>query len=136
MSRRRLIFCTAVAVVATQLVSADARGDETVVPGDVAVRPVPVPETPLAGFLHFASPFHVNTDGGSELHLPPGFYLDETKFKRLDVELRRLQENEVRLTAENKSFRESAGSWSPGWKTLLGAIVLGGATGWYIGQKY
>ena len=134
-SRKRLLVCTMVAVVVTHVAARDARG-ESVVPDDLKVEATPSPSAPLAGFLHIVSPFHIKTDGGSELRLEPGYYLDATKFGRLDGELRRLQEREVRLAAENKSFRESAGGWSPGWKTLVGALIVGGATGWYLGQKF
>lgn len=133
--RKRLIVCTMVAIVATHLASRDAAG-ETVVPDDLQVEATPSPETPLAGFLHFVSPFHLKTDGGSELHLPPGYYLDETKFARLDGELRRLQEREVRLTAENLSLRASTGGWQPGWKTLMGAVIVGAAGSWYVSTKF
>lgn len=135
MSRKRLLICTAVAIIVMHMTADDAVG-ETVVPDDLVVEATPSPETPLAGFLHFVSPFHLKTDGGSELHLPPGYYLDEAKFTRLDNELRRLQEREVRLDAENKSLRASAGGWTPGWKTLMGAIIVGAAGSWYVSTKF
>ncbi len=77
------------------------------------------------------SPSELKTEGGSDLHLPPGYFLDEPTFDRLDAETRRLQEAETRLTAENNSFRSTASSWHPGWYTAAGIILSGFALGWY-----
>ncbi len=60
--------------------------------------------------------------------LPPGRFLDADTWQVLDLEVQRLQTVETRLTAENKSLRKDSESWQPGWKTLLGAFVVG-ATG-------
>jgi hypothetical protein len=82
---------------------------------------------------------HVRTTGPTELvrpdgarrALPPGRFLDEATFGALDLEMRRLQEAETRLAAENRSLRESARGWRPGWKLLLGAAIAGAAAGAY-----
>lgn len=63
------------------------------------------------------------------LTVGPGRYLDEPTWTVLDTEVRRLQDRETRLDAENRSLRESTKGWSPGWRTL--ALTLG--TGIAIG---
>jgi hypothetical protein len=78
----------------------------------------------------------VHTDGGNDLRLPPGYYLDEPNWNKLDLEVRRLQDQETRLTAENHSLRTSLGGWQPGWKTLSGALLLGIAAGFYVRSKF
>lgn len=54
---------------------------------------------------------------------------------RVDAELRRLQDAETRLAAENKHMRERVSGWSPGWKTLAVTMLTGIATGVYLGLK-
>lgn len=54
----------------------------------------------------------------------------------LDAEIRRLQELETRLVAENRSLRDSAKSWQPGWKTLLVTLATGISVGVYAGLKF
>lgn len=92
-------------------------------------------------------PIHVYTEAPRELcktegdppvrecrELPPGHFVDEATWAAIDAEMRRLQDQEVRLTAENKSFRTSAAEgsgWRPGWITLVTAFALGTAAGWY-----
>ncbi len=83
---------------------------------------------------HLATPSTVQTDGGSNLRLPPGYFVDEPTQTRLDAEMRRLQEREVRLDAENKSLRKSAKSISFGWMTLSTVFVLGIAAGAYAAR--
>lgn len=77
---------------------------------------------------HFTSPIHVTTPSGKTLDLPPGYYLPESTWNRLDAEMRRLQDQETRLTAENKSLRHSVEDM-PGWKWIAGALVIGIAVG-------
>jgi hypothetical protein len=81
--------------------------------------------------LHIKTPSTLVTDGGSKLRLPPGYFYDEGQRDMLDIELRRLQEQETRLTAENSSLRDSAGSWSPGWRFAAVAFTVGSAIGAY-----
>lgn len=72
----------------------------------------------------------LKTDGGSELRLPA----DITIFPRparseLDAELRRLQNEETKLKAENASLRASAEELPFGWGTIIAvaaAAVAGG----------
>lgn len=81
--------------------------------------------------LHIIAPSKIETAKGTKLELPPGYFLDEPTWKRLDDELKRLQVAEVRLTAENKSFRESAKDWRPSW-WLLGSAFVAGCTATYF----
>lgn len=57
---------------------------------------------------HVKSPSVLKTEKGSELKLPPGYFLDEQAWQERDGELKRLQEQETRLVAENVSLRKSA----------------------------
>jgi hypothetical protein len=61
--------------------------------------------------------------------LPPGRFLAEPTWVRLDDEVRRLQDAEVRLTAANASLRKDAAGWRPGWKSLASAVLVGVALG-------
>jgi len=85
--------------------------------------------------LHLQSESHIVTKGGSELELPPGYFISEPDFDKLDTEFRRLQDQETRLEAENKSLKDSTSGWQPGWLTLAGAVVTGLALGWYAHDK-
>jgi hypothetical protein len=67
--------------------------------------------------------------------LPPGRFLDERSWVTLDEEQRRLQDQETRLTAENKSLRATASAWQPGWKTLTLTLAVGLAGGWYLNSR-
>ncbi len=60
---------------------------------------------------HFKTPSTVHTDGGADLRLPPGYFLDEEKWAQRDLELRQLQESRTRLSAENKSLRQSGSDY-------------------------
>lgn len=79
--------------------------------------------------LHMRTASHVVTDGGADVRLPPGWFLDEASYAALDTETKRLQDAETRLTAENGSLKQSLSGWQPGWYTmasvLLGGLVLG-----------
>lgn len=79
----------------------------------------PAPPVPLSESLHILVPFHVTTQGGAELDLAPGRYIPEATWSKLDLEIRRLQDAETRLKAENASFRASAAAdTGPGWGTV------------------
>lgn len=85
----------------------------------------PAPEPPI----HLKSPSEVRTARGSELRLPPGYFLPEPTWAKLDNEIRRLQEAETRLKAENESLRAvpstSWGSWTLAAGALAGGILIG-----------
>lgn len=69
------------------------------------------------------------------IELPAGRFVSEDGWGRLDAEMRRLQDAETRLKAENASMRGSLDSWSPGWMTMLGTFVAGAAAGAYLVHK-
>ncbi len=77
------------------------------------------------------------TYSGENYILPLGTHiLTYEVWDSLDVEMRRLQEQETRLTAENKSLKHTAASWHPGWKTIAAGVLVGLSAGLYVGIKY
>lgn len=69
--------------------------------------------------------------------IPIGSHIfDPATYAILDGELKRLQEVEVRLTAENDSFRRTMKAWQPGWKTLALTLAVGFAGGFYVHSKF
>lgn len=107
--------------------------------GFLAMYPAPTdaePYTPKPGeILHLNTATTGKTDGGTDLRLPPGYFLDEPTFTAKDLELRSSQETITRLKGENESFRKTTKSWQPGWKTLTTSLLVGLAGGWYIHSK-
>ncbi len=85
--------------------------------------------------LHLRTPSSVQTDGGSTLRLPPGYFIEERVWSDLDLELRRLQDAETRLTVENSTMRKQVASWQPGWYTLGTAVAIGLVGGFWIHSK-
>lgn len=79
--------------------------------------------------LRMRDPSTLITYKGDTFTLPPGRFLDENTYSALDTEWKRLQDQETRLTAENKSFRKTMDTWQPGWITLTIATLSGIATG-------
>lgn len=95
-----------------------------------AAEPAPPP-------WRFRQPPTITTPRGTVLELPPGYYLAEPTWSALDAELRRLQERETRLEAENTSLRKSTTERPPGWGTLAlvtGALATGIAVGVYASR--
>lgn len=85
--------------------------------------------------VQLLSPSVVETDGGSHLRVPPGWFLADEVWQRLDAETRRLQDAETRLTAENRSFRASSATWGPSWWIIVAAVAGGASLGWYARGK-
>lgn len=85
--------------------------------------------------VRLGSPSTVVTDGGTEVRLPEGVYLlGPAEWEKLDAELRRLQEAETRLGAENQSLRESARL--PSWKLPVSiGVVVGLVAGILITRR-
>jgi hypothetical protein len=65
-----------------------------------------------------------------DVELPPGYYFSEGAYNTLDAEVKRLQDAETRLGAENESLRKSAesGSWK-GYAITFGLGIVAGAVG-------
>lgn len=107
MKRRTLI----IAAVATVLAARDASGD----------------------IYHLKSPSTLKTEKGSELKLPPGYFLDEETWRERDERMKRLEEDRTRLGAENRSLRDSKVSIRP----YLFTFVIGAAAGFvsYLALK-
>ncbi len=76
---------------------------------------------------HFVRPSKLVTEKGAELRLPPGYFLDEKSWQERDLEMRRLQEQETRLGAENRSLRESADKfpWVAAGVTGAAGVAIG-----------
>lgn len=85
--------------------------------------------------VHVHSASHVVTDGGSKLDLPPGYFYDEALHAALDVEVKRLQDVETRLTAENESLRKTLSTWQPPTYLLVTTFVIGLGLGAYLVSK-
>lgn len=82
--------------------------------------------------LHVRTPARLITDGGSDLRVPPGYYLPEPEWLQLDLKVKALQDDKVRLEAENKVFRDEPG---PGW-VCFGLVVGALAGGILIGTRF
>lgn len=116
--RRRPLVVVAVLLLATRVASGDPT--PTAVPD-----PIPAP----TGVLSMRNPTVLEVPSGKRLTLPAGRFYPDPDFAKLDTELRRLQDAETRLTAENVSLRATASTWQPGWKTIATVLVTGFAGG-------
>jgi hypothetical protein len=115
--RRRRVLAVAIVLTLASRASADPYSPK---PGET---------------LHLTTPTTGRTDGGTDLRLPPGYFLDEPTHSRLDLEVKRLQDAETRLTAENASLRKSASGISFGWKTMATVLVVGVSIGVYAATR-
>ena len=71
------------------------------------------------------SPSKITTSEGNSADVPPGIYLDQESWDRLDAEIRRLQDAETRLTAERDYLLALPPvKWKTGVAAIAG-IVLG-----------
>ena len=82
--------------------------------------------------LHFLRPSEVITEKGIERKLPPGYFISEPLWDKLDIEFQKLESIKIRLEAENKSLKNSMKDTGPGLGTysaialcFLGGIALG-----------
>ncbi len=99
-----------------------------------AADPQPAPPPDLSHYVHLESRFHYKTDGGSEGDLPPGFFLDEPTWAKVDTDVKAMQDLQTRLLAENASMKKTLAGWQPGWWTLGAALVSGVLLGWYAAK--
>lgn len=107
----------------------------------VAADPVQAPpfthlHSPRLACRNLIEPLPDTTPAAPDcIQLRAGYYYDEPTWALMDIEHKQSQDAVTRLDAENKSLRESASGWQPGWKTLLGAVVTGVALGYYLDRK-
>lgn len=87
-----------------------------------AADPTPVEQDPP---IHFVHGVHVLTPGGADLTLPPGYYLSEPAYDKVDAEVRRLQDAETRLTAENGALKHDVERGSSWWVVAAGIVSAG-----------
>ena len=98
----------------------------------VAADPLPSPHVRITN-----GEGELITYEGKHYVLPLGTHIFTYEmWEELDTEFRRLQDQETRLTAENKSLKKSADEWRPGWKIVVAGALLGLAAGVYVGMKY
>lgn len=95
----------------------------------------PAAADPATTPLHLLTSSTVVTDGGSTLKLPPSYVLTEKSWSALDLEMKRLQDLDTKLTAENGSLRAAVSGWQPGFYTLAVAVVSGMALAVYVDRK-
>lgn len=77
------------------------------------------------------------TAGGSTVALPPGVFLPEPAWLKLDAEVRRLQAEETRLNAENRKLRDLTDSTAGRTlKYLAIGVAIGLAAGVAAGAYY
>jgi hypothetical protein len=86
-----------------------------------------LPARAFAEPLYIQSASTCKTDGGSDLRLPPGYFLDVDLWKKLDLEVRRLQEAETRLKGEKTELEKTPGTTST--VVVTGALILGFVVG-------
>jgi hypothetical protein len=79
-------------------------------------------ETSGEPIYRLKSPSTLETEGGSELKLPPGYFLDEETWAARDAELKQAQADRTRLAAENESLRKSATTYPWAGTALVGAF--------------
>lgn len=104
--------------------------------GDPAASaPTAPPPPPAASRWHVPGPWQLTLPSGTAYTMPPAYILPENAWNDLDAEMKRLQDEDTRLTAENQSLTTSLSGWQPGWKTFAIAVLGGVAIGWYAHEK-
>jgi hypothetical protein len=73
--------------------------------------------------VRFQSASTCTTDAGNSRTLPPGTFFAEPTFDALDTEIRRLQEAETRLTAENEALKAPSHAFRTVKRPFLLAIL-------------
>lgn len=85
--------------------------------------------------VHVVESFHVTLDSnGASEHFSPSFVVPDLVWSQVDAEMKRLQDAETNLTAQNKSLATSVSSGSVWWKVALagGALIAGALTEHYL----
>lgn len=94
----------------------------------ISCRAAAEPEPPT----RLTVPTTVSDGAGNSRGLPPGYFLTDDTWAALDAELRRLQERETRLGAENESLRASTAP--PRWWWVAVGVATGLAAGFAAGR--
>lgn len=95
-----------------------------------------LPELPPSDHMRLTSGEGLLKLGGREIVIPMGSHiLTPPAWDKLDVEMRRLQELEVRLVAENDFMKHKVSGWQPGWRLLSVTLLVGVVAGGYVGYK-
>ncbi len=121
MTRPRL--CAVTAALVTFLLTTSAAADGA---------PVEAPPTP---HLQLTTPMLLTRNDGATRMLPPGHFFDNPAYDKIEKEIKRLQDQETRLTAENFSLRKATEGWTPGWKTVASVFVTGVTIGIYVATR-
>lgn len=132
--QRRAALLTALLVLG---VARDAHADPAPAPAPACGTTVVVPGAGEIGWcrpLHFKASPTITSAGGRVLTAPPGYYVIDETFAKLDAELRRAQDAETRLAAQNRSLRASA-SARPPVLALATALVVGIGIGVYASTR-
>lgn len=96
----------------------------------------PAPTVPIPENVTITSPGAILDVAMKRFDVPRGTHiLSPRKWVKLDTEVRRLQDAETRLTAENTYMRKRVEGWQPGWKTLTITALSAIATGVYLGHR-
>jgi hypothetical protein len=82
--------------------------------------------------MHLKTSSEVHTQGGTNLTLPPGYFMDEPTFAAKDAEMRRLQDVETRKNAENESLRKAARKSPWDWRIVSAAFAAGCAVAYLL----
>lgn len=130
--RRRKLFALTVAAVLSYPLRAVADDSPPAAETPAAEAPAAVP--PPWQFNHAPT----CTVAGLTVELPPGYYLAESAWTKLDAELRRAQDAETRLAAENNVFRRHAEAGNLGWRgaaLLVSTAFAAGAAATYYALR-
>lgn len=90
----------------------------------IAIVAALTPRAAADPIRHIKTPSTLTTDGGSTLRLPPGYFLDEEKWRERDERLKAAEAARTRLKAENESLRKSATEYPWGATALVGAFGI------------
>ncbi len=83
------------------------------------------------------TPSTLITDGGSGMRLPAGFWIwPDSEHKRVDGELRTLQEHKTRVDAENQSLRRSIHENTTSARIWIGTMLLVGFSAGYAYHRW
>lgn len=107
----------------------------------VAAEPAPIPAPGRVPHLILPAPRTLCKDGLTPdapkvcRELPPGHFVDNVEWQKLDAAIVDRDKTIARLKAENDVYKKNADTWSPGWKTLVGAVVTGISVGVYAATR-